>query len=61
MGIASELRPYRKGGIRHEIEIIGDKKIIHNYGHGGAGLSLSYGSCRVSVMKLNKDFIEPMN
>ena len=44
MGSASGIRPYRKGGIRLESEHIGNKYIIHNYGHGGGGFSLSYGS-----------------
>lgn len=35
------VRPFRKSGIRLESELFGSKKIIHNYGHGGAGISLA--------------------
>lgn len=38
------LRPFRAKGPRLEVETIGDKTVIHNYGHGGSGWSLSWGS-----------------
>ncbi len=38
------LRPFRPSGPRIEKEIIGNKTIIHNYGHGGSGWSLSWGT-----------------
>ena len=28
----------------HEAETIGDKRVVHNYGHGGSGWSLAWGS-----------------
>ena len=34
------VRPFKKNGIRVERETFGNKTIIHNYGHGGAGISL---------------------
>jgi D-amino-acid oxidase len=34
------LRPFRKSGVRLEPEK--DRTIIHNYGHGGAGFTLSW-------------------
>jgi D-amino-acid oxidase len=37
-------RPFRAQGPRIEAETIGDKLIVHNYGHGGSGWSLSWGS-----------------
>ena len=37
-------RPFRATGPRIEHERLGDKHIIHNYGHGGSGWSLSWGS-----------------
>ncbi len=43
------IRPYRKGGIRIEQEMIGEKLIIHNYGHGGAGVTLSWGCAKEVV------------
>lgn len=37
-------RPFRAAGPRIEAERIGDKLVVHNYGHGGSGWSLSWGS-----------------
>jgi len=37
-------RPYRRGRIRIEEELLDDRWLVHNYGHGGAGLSLCLGS-----------------
>lgn len=42
----------RKGGIRLEHEIINGKHFFHNYGHGGAGVSLAYGSAFISSKSL---------
>jgi hypothetical protein len=33
------VRPYRKDIFRLEPEIVGNKFVVHNYGHGGAGMS----------------------
>jgi glycine/D-amino acid oxidase-like deaminating enzyme len=38
------LRPYRKNGFRVEKEMLDNKIIVHNYGHGGSGWSLSWGT-----------------
>lgn len=56
------LRPYRASGIRLEAESIGDKLIIHDYGHGGAGISLSWGCAQeaVRIMEQHKDHQEPI-
>lgn len=37
-------RPFRAAGPRIELEKIGKKTVVHNYGHGGSGWSLSWGS-----------------
>jgi D-amino-acid oxidase len=38
------LRPFRKSGVRLEREQLRDgRTVIHNYGHGGAGFTLSWG------------------
>lgn len=37
-------RPFRAQGPRLEAERRGDKTVIHHYGHGGSGWSLSWGS-----------------
>ena len=42
-------RPFRAIGPRIEAERIGDKLIVHNYGHGGSGWSLSWGSGTVAL------------
>ena len=33
------LRPYRPSGFVVRAEKLGEKLVIHNYGHGGAGIS----------------------
>jgi D-amino-acid oxidase len=45
------LRPFRAAGPRLEVERLGDKLVVHNYGHGGSGWSLSWGSADVVVRK----------
>lgn len=45
------LRPFRAAGPRLEAERLGDKVVIHNYGHGGSGWSLSWGSSAIAVRK----------
>ena len=42
-------RPFRPQGPRIERERIGDKDVIHPYGHGGSGWSLSWGSGAMAV------------
>lgn len=37
-------RPFRAQGPRIESETVGDKRVVHNYGHGGSGWSLAWGS-----------------
>jgi D-amino-acid oxidase len=45
------LRPFRAAGPRLDVERLGDKVVVHNYGHGGSGWSLSWGSAAVVVRK----------
>jgi D-amino-acid oxidase len=41
------LRPFRKSGVRLERDRLSDGRIvIHNYGHGGSGFTLSWGCAR---------------
>lgn len=42
--VVSGLRPCRKGGLRLDTETIGDKHFVHNYGHGGCGITLALGT-----------------
>ena len=44
-------RPFRAEGPRLDLEQIGTKTIVHNYGHGGSGWSLSWGSSSIAVQK----------
>ena len=44
------LRPFRKSGVRIERDRLADgRAVIHNYGHGGAGFTLSWGCAREVV------------
>ena len=43
------LRPFRAAGPRIETEQVGDTLVVHNYGHGGSGWSLSWGSGTLAV------------
>jgi D-amino-acid oxidase len=47
----SGVRPYRASGVRIEKERIAMKTIIHNYGHGGGGVTLSWG-CAAEAISL---------
>jgi glycine/D-amino acid oxidase-like deaminating enzyme len=42
-------RPFRPAGFRVESEWFDDKTVIHNYGHGGGGISLAWGSSALAV------------
>jgi len=43
------LRPYRPSGFVVRTEKIGDKTVVHNYGHGGGGITLSWGTSELAV------------
>jgi len=45
------IRPFRTKGPRLDVEQIGDATVVHNYGHSGAGWSLSWGSADMQVQK----------
>lgn len=40
------VRPHRMGGVRLELDAnpLNGKRVVHNYGHGGGGITLSWGS-----------------
>ena len=50
IGGAVGLRPSRSE-VRLEVEYIGERRVVHNYGHGGAGVTLSWG-CAEEVANL---------
>src|SRR2546430_9903070 len=43
------LRPYRAEGFVVDAERIGHKLLVHNYGHGGAGITLSWGTASLAA------------
>jgi glycine/D-amino acid oxidase-like deaminating enzyme len=43
------LRPFRPSGFRVAREPLGDKTLVHNYGHGGGGITLSWGTAKLAV------------
>lgn len=49
------LRPFRRGGFRLEREDLfsGRKQIVHNYGYGGAGITLAWGAAELALEKLS--------
>jgi len=49
------LRPFRAAGPRLDTERVGDTLVVHNYGHGGSGWSLSWGSSTIAVGKALAD------
>ncbi|WP_414586599.1 FAD-dependent oxidoreductase [Scytonema sp. PCC 10023] len=49
------LRPFRRQNVRLEREQ--DTSIIHNYGHGGAGVTLSWG-CAMDVVEIAKELVQ---
>jgi D-amino-acid oxidase len=51
VGERAGLRPVRRGGPRVAAEAVGGGTIIHAYGHGGAGMTLSWG-CADDVVRL---------
>ncbi len=45
------LRPFRAAGPRLDVEQLGRKRVVHNYGHGGSGWSLSWGSAQIAAAR----------
>lgn len=43
------LRPHRPAGFVLRADKLDDKAVIHNYGHGGAGMSLSWGTGQMAA------------
>jgi glycine/D-amino acid oxidase-like deaminating enzyme len=43
------LRPYRPSGFVVRVEKLDDKLLIHNYGHGGAGITLAWGTAQLAA------------
>ncbi|MFT4252625.1 MAG: FAD-dependent oxidoreductase [Caulobacter sp.] len=45
------LRPFRATGPRLDVENVVGKRVVHNYGHGGSGWSLSWGSAEIAAAR----------
>jgi|SRR5579884_151389 len=43
------LRPYRRQGFVVRTDRLGDKRLVHNYGHGGGGITLSWGTSKLAT------------
>ena len=43
------LRPFRPSGFVVRAESVGDKLLVHNYGHGGGGVTLSWGTAKLAA------------
>jgi glycine/D-amino acid oxidase-like deaminating enzyme len=50
------LRPFRPTGFVVRAERLGPKLLVHNYGHGGGGVTLSWGTASLAV-DLARDFV----
>lgn len=47
--VVTGLRPYRPGGFVVRAEKLGEKLLVHNYGHGGCGVTLSWGTSQLAA------------
>ncbi|HEX6729219.1 MAG TPA: FAD-dependent oxidoreductase [Pyrinomonadaceae bacterium] len=50
------LRPFRPSGFVVAAERVAEKLLVHNYGHGGGGVTLSWGTASLAV-DLARDFL----
>lgn len=57
LGVSVGLRPCRDE-VRVEAERVGGKLVVHDYGHGGAGVTLSWG-CAAEVVELVRGAAAP--
>jgi D-amino-acid oxidase len=48
------LRPFRAPGFRLAAEKLDDKLCVHNYGHGGAGITMSWGTAQLAIDEVSK-------
>jgi D-amino-acid oxidase len=43
------LRPFRPAGFVVRREALGETALVHNYGHGGSGFTLAFGTARLAI------------
>jgi glycine/D-amino acid oxidase-like deaminating enzyme len=53
------LRPFRPSGFVVRAEKVNDTVLVHNYGHGGAGITLSWGTAKLAVDLGAQGFVGP--
>ena len=53
------LRPFRPSGFVVRAEKLDSKTVIHNYGHGGAGITLSWGTAQLAMLEAENVKVEP--
>lgn len=56
----AQMRPTREGGNRLAKANLNGKCVVHNYGHGGAGVSLAPG-CAIEAVKLAREELKTPN
>ena len=56
--VVTGLRPFRAGGFVVRAEPFGDKLLVHNYGHGGGGVTLSWGTSDMAVQLGHRPDVE---
>jgi D-amino-acid oxidase len=56
-GCVAGLRPVRNGGPRQAYEEISGTRVIHSYGHGGGGVTLSWGVATDTVHMINSKLV----
>ena len=49
------LRPFRPSGMRLEVEHVAGRRVVHNYGHGAGGVTLSWGTATMAADMLRAD------
>jgi D-amino-acid oxidase len=47
------LRPFRPSGFVVSVQKLDDKLVVHNYGHGGAGVTLSWGTGELACREVD--------
>ena len=52
VGTIVGLRPFRASGYVVRSEKLGDKTVVHHYGHGGCGVTLSWGTAELAVAEV---------
>src|SRR6266702_1222619 len=49
VGTVGGLRRFRPSGVRVGQEMVGETAVVHNYGHGGGGITLGWGTSKLAV------------